>query len=342
LLRATLPSIGVLRLCCLCCFALTLTAAVPGEGGIAIGDSVIRPIISEREKEALRAVNALEAELAQLRALPIEQRRAKERRLESDLEQVLDKATETKLENKALYLLAAWRVTYRDGEETLPLLDRIGSNPYPGYQNPAEALRVQIYLRQGRLREAREITDQLVASVPELGGLSALCSFYEMVGQEAPKTDGTPLANSPADPGKRAEPWLLYHFTGSLDAGQQDALTALLAETGNAAYEDVLRVVVVAECSNPLALLGTLRGIPGNERVDVLWANPAPDGDASAWRAAWKPPQLPATILLGPNRHVVAVQPSVADLGVLIGKTPAANNARPPATGRGPKAGWHR
>lgn len=317
----------------------SLCAAIAGDGGVAIGDAVLRPIIPEREHIANRAIEAFERDHATIRALPMDQRRTREQRLGPTLERLVSQAEETKAENKALYLLAHWRFMYQDGRHVEPLLDRIRRNPYPGFKNPAEALRVQLYLRQGRLGEAREITNRLVASVPELAGLAELCAFYERIGQQAPRTAGTPLGTAPADPALRSEPWLLYHFTGSLDANQREALKNLLEEVGKPAYADLLRVVVVAEGANPLALLGGVQDIPGSDRVDLLWSNPAPEGDAGAWRSAWNIPQLPAQVLLGPDRRVVAVQPSLDDLRVLIGRgsRPAATPARP--TGRGPKGG---
>lgn len=329
----------MLRLIALVLFIGSLPAAIAGDGGVAIGDAVLRPIISEREHAANQAIEAFEKDHAVIRALPMEQRRVREQRLGSTLEKLVNQAEETKAENKALYLLAYWRFTYQDGREVEPLLDRIRRNSYPGFKNPADMLRVQLYLRQGRLGEARVIADRLVASVPEMAGLTALCAFHERIGQPAPKTAGTPLGSAPADPATRAEPWLLYHFTGSLDANQREALTALLAELGKPAYAEVLRVVVVAEGANPLALLGTVNELPGADRVDLLWANPGTDGDAVTWRTAWKPPQFPANVLLGPDRRIVAVQPSLDDLRVLIGRSPrpAATPTRTP--GRGPKGG---
>lgn len=317
----------------------SLSAAIAGDGGVAIGDAVLRPIISEREHNANRAIEAFEKDHAAIRALPMEQRRAREQRLESTLERLVSQAEETKAENKALYLLAHWRFTYQDGQKVEPLLDRIRRNPYPGFKNPAEVLRVQLYLRQGRLGEAREITNRLVASVPELAGLAELCAFHERIGQPAPRTAGTPLGTAPADPATRAEPWLLYHFTGSLNLAQRETLKTLLDELGKPAYAEVLRVVVVAEGANPLALLGAVNEMPGSDRVDLLWSNPGTEGDASAWRSAWNIPQLPAQVLLGPDRRVVAVQPSLDDLRVLIGRGPRPAATPTRATGRGPKGG---
>ncbi len=333
------PYHSVMRCCLLlfCCI-FGLSAATPGEGGVAIGDAVLRPIISEKEHNANLAIESFERDHAVIRQLPFEQRRAKEQRMESSLQRLVDLATDTKSENKALYLLAYWRFSYADGKGTEPLLDRIGRNPYPGFKNPADTLRVQLYLRQGRLAEARALADRLALSVPEFAGLQTLCAFYERIGQAAPRTAGQPLGDSPADPATRPEPWLLYHFTGALDTTQREVLGNLLDELKSSDYAGVVRVVVVAEGSNPLALKGIINELPGGDRVDLLWSNPGTNGDAAAWRKAWGFPTIPASVLLGPDRHIVAVEPTIADLRVIIGKkrAPATTNSGTP---RSPKGG---
>ena len=314
-----------------------LFAAIPGEGGVAIGDAVLRPIISEKEHNANLAIEAFERDHATIRQLPFEQRRAREQRMESSLQRLIDLASDTKAENKALYLMAHWRFSYVDGKGTEPLLDRITRNPYPGFKNPADALRVQLYLRQGRLGEARALADRLAQSVPEFAGLQTLCAFYERIGQPAPRTAGQPLGDSPADPATRPEPWLLYHFTGALDATQREVLGTLLNELKSPAYAGVVRVVVVAEGSNPLALKGILNELPGGDQIDLLWSNPGATGDAAAWRTAWGFPSVPTSVLLGPDRHIVAIEPTITDLRVIIGKKRAPTTN--PGTSRSPKGG---
>lgn len=324
-----------LSLCCL--LALSLGAA---DDGIAIGDALLRPIIPENEIKAKAEVDAFDARMAEIRRLPHEQRRTREERLGPELDKLLQSAAGTKIENKVLYLLAHWRFVYRDGIDVDPLIDRILANPYPGYQNPAKALRVQLLLKQGRLAEARAQTDLIVAAVPELAGLDLWCRFHELVGSPAPRTAGTPLAGAPADPATRSEPWLLYYFTGALDESQRDALGSLLAEVTKPAYAGVLRVVVVAESSNPLSLVSTLSTLGTGDRVDLLWSNPADDGDARAWRTDWRIPQFPVAALLGPDRRIAAIDPSLAQLGILIGKTPEKPKTHTPTPGG--KPAWQR
>ena len=322
-----------------------ITCAICAEknDGVAIGDALLRPLIPAEEAKARQAVDAFEARLAGLRSLPLDQRRAKESRLGGELEDLLKLAKDTKIENKVLYLLAHWRMTYQSGREVEVLVDRILANPYPGFQTPAKALKVQVLLDQGRLPEARAICTEVVAAVPEMAGLERWCRFYELVGTKAPRTAGSPLGGAPADPATRAEPWLLFHFTGSLDQGQRETLSQLLADTADPAFTGVLRIVVVAESANPLALLANLQQVPGHERVDLLWSNPASEGDARAWREDWQIPQLPVQVLLGADRSIASVQPTAEQLAILIGKAPRSGGSSGGGGGRSSgKAPWQR
>lgn len=316
--------------------------AASSTGGVGIGDSVIRPIISQREKIAIGAMDDFEKQLSALQSMPNAERVRGEKRLGGTLEELVNTCDDTKLVNKALYLLAYWRFNYQDGKNVEPLLDKIRGTTFPGFQNPAEALRVQLYLKQGRLLEARTIADRLVANIPEMSGLTALCAFYERVGSPAPKTAGTPLGASVADPAQREVPWLLYYFTGTLDAAQKNVLANVLAETSKEAYAGVLRVVVVAEGVNPLALISAFSQVPNHENVDLLWSNPAEAANVEGWSALWRPPVFPCSALLGPDRTIVAVQPTLADLGVLIGKMPKAATATPIGPRGNKKASWQR
>lgn len=303
----------------------------------AAGQDGPRPVSVEREQEARHQLDGIERELAEARELGPAERRAREQRCERSLERAVDKAANTRHANKACYLLAAWRMSYADGKGVPELLDRIDGSGYPAYQQAAKQLRVRWLLRKGRPAEARALATGLVATIPEFAPLLDLCAFHEQVGIAAPRTAGEPLAGGPADPGARPEPWLVYHFTRGFADDDGWLVQQWLDELGRPEYAGKARLVCVVAAANPLAAIADLRALPGADAVDLLWANPAPDGEAARWQAAWKLPDLPATVLLGPQRTIVAVQPVPADLRVLVGGDRPAPAAPSNRSGR---PGW--
>ena len=301
-----------------------------------------RPASTERELEARRQLDAIEQELGEARVLGPVERRAAESRYERALERAVEQAKTTKHANKACYLLAAWRMSYADGAGVPELLDRIDTSGYPAYQQAAKQLRVRWLLRKGSPAEARSVASALVAAVPEFAALLDLCTFYEQIGAAAPRTAGEPLADTPADPGTRPEAWLVYHFTSGFSGDDGWLVQQWLDELARPDYAGKARLVCVVSAASPLTAINELRALPGAERVDVLWANPAPDGDAQRWQAAWKLPDLPATVLLGPQRTILAVQPVPTDLRVLVGGAKPAPATAPASGGRGGRPGWNK
>ncbi len=318
------------------CLILILLTVAPV---LAAGQDTPRPASTERELEARRLLDEIEQELAAARTLGPAERRAKELRFERNLERAIDKAATTRHANKACYLLAAWRMSYADGKGVPELLGRIDTSGYPAYQQAAKQLRVRWLLRKGSPAEARALATALVVAVPEFASLLDLCTFHEQVGKAAPRTAGEPLAGAPADPGTRPEPWLVYHFTRSLAGDDGWLVQQWLDELARPDYAGKARLVCVVSAANPLAAVAELHALPGAQGVDLLWANPSPDGDAGRWQAAWKLPDLPATVLLGPQRTILAVQPVPADLRVLVGGAPS-TPATPAASGRTTRPGW--
>ena len=84
-----------------------------------------------RTAEAERELNALDEELTRNTALPPRERRERELTMEPRLERAVEIATGTRMENKAVYYLANWRYTYREGEGVDPLLTRLNGLTSP-------------------------------------------------------------------------------------------------------------------------------------------------------------------------------------------------------------------
>jgi hypothetical protein len=189
--------------------------------------------------------------------------------------------------------------------DVLPMLDRLDILPAPAYRNAGKALRVQALLRSGRLSEARQIAEALEREVPEFGALRRV-QFHEQVGQPAQPLPGTAVGGSEIP----SEPFLLVCFIGMPDAEAEGWLTPLRKTAGPR-----LRVVAVATAGDLLAAatVGSAWG------VDVRWLRQ--DDPALA---AWKVPGLPAAVLLGPGpqRLILAIDPTAADLQKLSGPAP--------------------
>lgn len=315
--------------------ALLLAPLAAGE--VDNNGSLLRPVVSEKEAAAGREIEAIEADMAAVRRLPAEERRARELRFERPLTRAVDRAAGTKFENKALYLLAAWRLAYARQGEIGPLLDRIDRSDYPAFQLPARALRVRWLLARGELAEARTAAASLAERVPEFAPLVALCAFHGRIGAQAPRTAGSPLGGGAADPATRSEPWLVYHFVRAVDGDDGEQLRAWQHELERPEYAGTVRLVCVAFAANPLATATAFAALPGAGRSDLLWASPGDEGDARRWMEDWALPELPMTVVLGADRTIVAVQPGTTDLRALVAppeKTPARTPTAP-----GPKGG---
>lgn len=301
----------------------------------------LRPVVPLREIEAGESVDAIDAALAEARSLPPAERRQREAGLGRSLEKLVKTCADTKHLNKALYLLAAWQLAHTDGETVGALLDRLADNPYQAYQQAARMLRVQWLIGRGNLEAARAEAEALALQVPEFAGARDLVAFHEQLGKPAPRTAGMPLAGAAADPATRPEPFLLYYFASTLDDEERYQLGTYLEELQRVEYLGVVRLVCVLSGGNPLTAAAVLRELPGSDHVDLLWASPGADGEARAWAEAWKLPGLPASVLLGPERTILAIQPPAQQLRVLVGKPlpgkrPASGRANPPRTGKTP------
>lgn len=285
---------------------------------------VITPPTSEndaRTTEAERELSALDDELARNGSLPPRERRERELTMEPRLQRALDIATGTRMENKAVYYLANWRYTYRDGEGVDPLLTRLGGLTSPAMKSTGLYLRVLLLLRQGRVADARTLATQLVTDVPEFSPLIERVVFHESIGAAAPRVTSRNLTGGPDEPvTKRNEPWLFYLFIDTLDDHgvflidrYLDALAVLPL--------DQRRLVCVTFESNLLSASARLRSHPRADEIDLLWASPGETGNAKEWRTAWKlPAQNPHLALLGPgpDRTIMAVEVTPENLRTLL------------------------
>ena len=301
----------LLLLCCV---------MVPALGETVLSGHDLRPLVPQREVEASASIDAMDDKLAAIRKLPPAERYAREAGLERSLEQLVVACTDTKHLNKSLYLLAAWRLAYAGGDRVESLLDRIAETKYLAYQRAARGLRVQWLLSQGNIVEARKAADALAIDVPEFAPLRDQVTFHEQISKPAPRTAGMPLGGAPKDPGTRPEHFLLYHFSNGLDDEGIYRLGVYLNELKRPEYAGVVRLVCVVCGGNPLTTAAAMQGVPGADQVDLLWASPGADGEARAWADAWKLPALPASVLLGPDRSIIAIEPAATDLRALVGK----------------------
>lgn len=279
-----------------------------------------------RNAQAEAELNALDDELARNATLPPAARRERELAMEPRLEKVAEIASGTRMENKAVYYLANWRYTYRDGDGVEQLLTRLNGLPSPAMKSTGVRLRVMLLLRQGRVDEAKTMAQALVAEVPEFSPLLESVLFHETIGASAPKIASRNLTGGPDEPvAKRTEPWLFYLFVDNIDDASLylidrylDALTILPV--------DQRRLVCVTFEANLLSATTRIRNHPRAGEIDLLWASPGDNGNAKEWRSAWKlPSHNPHIALLGPgpDRTIMAVEVTPENLRMLLTPTPA-------------------
>jgi hypothetical protein len=289
----------------------------------------------EQTLDAERLMAELDHEVAVMRTLPVEGQKAKELAFGKRLEAALSTTIGTKYENKNLYWLAFWRLTYPmgDGADVDQLLDRLERLPSPSWKASGASLRVQLRLHQGRIREARALAEPLVTRIKEFSWLLDQVVFHESIGQPAPRIAGHNLNGGTQDPLTLPVPWEVYLFVEQFNdsaaflAGSYRSVMASLTPPSQA------RLVVVTFEGSALEPVARLRQLtPPDNLPDLLWANPNQGGDAEAWRTRWKlPPSLPHACLIGPDRSIMAVDITPEELGRQLGAggRPAGGAARP-------------
>jgi len=281
---------------------------------------------AERNSQAEAELVALDDDLARNTNLPPAARRERELSMEPRLQKVVDVATGTRMENKAVYYLANWRYTYREGEGVEQLLTRLNGLSSPAMKSTGVRLRVLVMLRQGRVSEAKTMAQALVAEVPEFSPLMERVVFHETIGASAPKITSRNLTGGPDEPvTKRAEPWLFYLFVDTIDEASLDLIERYLDALA-VLPADQRRLVCVTFESNLLSATTRIRNHPRAGEIDLLWASPGENGNSAEWRTAWKlPSQNPHIALLGPgpDRTIMAVEVTPENLRMLLAPVPA-------------------
>jgi hypothetical protein len=269
------------------------------------------PATKEQNLEAERLMVELDQEVAAMHGLPPESLKARELAFGKRLEAALRTTIGTKFENKNLYWLAFWRLTYSsgDGADVEQLLDRLERLPSPSWKASGSSLRVQLRLHQGRIREARALAEPLVLRIKEFSWLLDQVAFHESIGQMAPRLPGHSLTGGAEDPLAGREPWVVYLFVEQFNDSAAFLAGAYRTAIASLTPPSQVRLVVVTFEGTALEPVARLRRLdPAGGLPDLLWANPNKGGDADAWRTRWKlPPSLPHACLIGPDRSIMAV-----------------------------------
>jgi len=317
------------RLAASAAILVLLTACDPGNrsGPLPPADPGLPPApTKEQNLEAERLMAELDQEVAAMRALPVENRKARELAFGRRLEGALGTTIGTKFENKNLYWLAFWRLTYSegDGADVDQLLDRLERLPSPSWKASGSSLRVQLRLHQGRIREARALAEPLVARIKEFSWLLDQVAFHESVGQPAPRLAGHRLDGGAGDPLAGKEPWLVYLFIEQFNDSAAYLASSYRQALAGLTPPSQARLVLVTFEGTALEPAARLRQLtPPDHLPDLLWANPNQGGDADAWRTAWKLPQpLPHACLIGPDRSIMAVDITPEALSRQLGGGP--------------------
>jgi hypothetical protein len=319
----------LILLCALCsCDSTGRTSTLPP------ADPGLPPAATKEQiHDAELAIEAIDKEVTDMRGLPVAARKARELAFGKRLEQALPITINTKFENKNIYFLAYWRLTYADGQDADQLLDRLDRLPNPIFKGMGGFLRVQLRLHQGRIREARTLAEGLVARMKEFAPLLDQVAFHECVGQPAPRLPGHNIGGGSPDPMTRSEPWLLYVFVEQLDDNASYLITSYRQMLSTLSPPGQVHVVIVTcegTALEPVARLHQL--MPPQDLPDLIWANPNQGGDADAWRTAWKLPQpLPHVSLIGPDRSIMAVDISPESLSRVLSGRGRAEASSPPS-----------
>jgi hypothetical protein len=273
------------------------------------------PVASKEQiQRAERIMADLEEQILTIKSLPTDQRPASEFDLGKRFEDALSTTIGTRLENKNLYWLASWRLTYANGDGVDRLLNRLQRLSSPALKEFGEGLRVSLRLQQGRISEARTLVDDLITRIPEFATLGELVTFYQHVGEKAPQLPAKNLGGGPDDPSSLPRPrWLLYLFVQNFDnsvveriASYRQTLSKL--DRGGPPMEVGL-VVVTFEAATLQALTNLQQMPAGAYLPQVLWVNPTTPGLSARWRSEWRlPSDLPHACLLGEDRTIMAVE----------------------------------
>lgn len=280
---------------------------------------VAEQISIEEQYEAEREVLALDQYIDSLHLLPAEERMRKELSLERRMERLERRIRGTKANNRLLYLLADWHVTHAV-DDAMAYIEQLSTSPYAAHKGSLDIVRTRYFLKKGDTVKARELVDKLTERIPEFETLSDMVALYERRGADAPHVEGNNLSGGSSDPLKDAkEPFLLYCFVELTSDWHRLLIKEHLEELSREAYDKKIKLVCVSFDSKYISGLTHWNELAEDQDWELLWANPAPKGDAENWKKSWGVYSMPAMILIGADRKILDINPALSDLQTIAG-----------------------
>ncbi len=261
----------------------------------------------EQTAQALKTMEDIEREIAASQTFDPAEREQRLRSLGSRLERLVTQAQGSRFHNKALYLLAHWRFTFRDdGSGVGEALDALDALPTPPLKQLGKSLRVLHYSRQGRLVQARTVAEKLVADIPQFAGLLDLVALHEGIGKPAPPTAGRGLDDRTIDPLPGSDRPLLLVIANAWNPETRHVLGRFHAQV-----EGRCRLALWVADGTP----DTLRqGLPAG----VVGMYARTKAEADGWLGKWITPDSTLAVLIAPDRTLTGVGVRPGDLGRLL------------------------
>ncbi len=273
----------------------------------------------QQQYDAEAQLLAMEAKIEAYRMLPAEKRMKAELGLGAELERLERKIRGTKANNRLLYLLADWHVTY-DIDDAKQYMDGLASSAYSAHKGSLDIVRIRYHLLKGETGKARALVDQLTIRIPQFENYAALVSLYEKRGEDAPQMEGNNLSGDSKNPvAESKEKYLLYCFTELNDDWKLYQFKEVCKEFKREEFQKDFKIVCVSFDHKYISALSAWNEIAEGTNWDLMWANPAPKGDSERWKEAWGVESTPATILISGDRKIFDVNPDLNDLRVLAG-----------------------
>lgn len=286
----------------------------------------------------------MEDHIRHIESLPADQRYKEELKLGPKLLRLERKIRGTKANNKILFLLANWQVTY-DTHAAWASIQNLARSPYLPHKGSIGLVKIRYFLKKGDSAQARILAEKITADIPEFMNTVDLVTLYETRGNKAPSYSGKHLGGPYKNPLSDApETFILYIFANLNNDWQQLHVNKLCNELQRPEYTGKLHVVCVSFDSKYIRALGNWQDISKDSKWDLFWANPSKKGDAEDWKAAWKTYTQPSYVLIGPavdsQREILEINPSVDELRILAGiKKSSSRNTKSRKNGKGRRKG---
>ena len=292
----------------------------------------------EEQFEAEHAVRLLDDELRRLQTLPAKERLKLELDMGNQLKRLERKIRGTKANNRLLYILANWQVTY-DTKEAIATIEQLQSSPYKMHKGTLDLIRIRYHLKTGDTPRARALVDKVTNRIPEFAPVADLVALYEQIGGEAPNMEGNNLSGGPKNPIKdRPEPFLFIQFITLTNDWQRLHFEKMCAELQREEYKDKFRVICVTFDSKYIEGLRYWNELSQGQQWELFWANPGPKGDASTWEHTWGVLSRPNSLLLGVDRNILDVNPKIEDLQTLAGVPVGTSSKKDDGPKKGPRS----